>query len=82
MTLVATYFQNFVSEYRFNASLLDSEFVYLEDELASTGLDDDIIQPLTERETDIHSYLLRNESLPEETMDHYITKFWKEEPFK
>ena len=55
---------------------------FIGDELASTGLEEDVAHPLTEREKEIHLYLQRNEPLSEETIDHYILKFWKEEPFK
>ncbi|XP_019849767.1 PREDICTED: adenylate kinase 9-like [Amphimedon queenslandica] len=51
---------------------------------AMTGndLDEDVMEALDERETELRAHLLNSEPLSEEALEDYATEFWKEEPYK
>lgn len=50
--------------------------------LAEDDLDDDVIEGLDERETELRAHLLTGEPLSEEALEDYATEFWIEEPYK
>ena len=39
-------------------------------------------ETLTEEEVEIRTYLLRGESLSEDTIDKYTAQFWNTDPYK
>lgn len=48
----------------------------------SNNLDEDVAEPLTEKESEIRSYLVHGEQLQEETLEELISPFWNQEPYK
>ncbi len=54
------------------------------EEVSDSGndLDEDVAIALTEKETEIRSYLIQGEQLQEEHLEELVTPFWTNEPYK
>ena len=50
--------------------------------MTGDDLDEDVLEALDERETELRAHLLNSEPLSEEALEDYATEFWKEEPYK
>ena len=57
-------------------------YYYVGDGNIEDELDADVKIALTERETEIRSYLLQDEPLSEETVEKFANIFWNQEPYK
>ena len=79
-------FTNSFVTFTINSCLSFVYVIYLlstEDAAAGNDdLDEDVAEALTEKESEIRSYLLHGEQLSEELLEELIEPFWKNEPYR